>query len=188
MTFSIYGLRRRGDPEVRYIGQTNGPIAVRLHLHYRAATLRRHNTALCDWLLENSGTIEVFRIAGVETRAAALERERRTIALFAKRGNRLFNMRGLPNSPMALADKLGVSMAYASQLLSGARRPSLKTALHFFGRASIRLGPLVDATDKEIATLLKLTKPAPTRSALVAGEPHVAPGLVGRSQPLARAQ
>jgi transcriptional regulator with XRE-family HTH domain len=58
--------------------------------------------------------------------------------------------------PTDLAAKLGVSVAYASQLLSGARKPSLELALRFFDEADVRLGPLVGATDEEIATLRKL--------------------------------
>lgn len=58
--------------------------------------------------------------------------------------------------PTDLAAKLSVSVAYASQLLSGARVPSLELALRLFDRAGVKLGPLVGATDEEIATLRKL--------------------------------
>lgn len=58
--------------------------------------------------------------------------------------------------PTDLSAKIGVSVAYASQLLSGARKPSLELALKYFDAAGIRLGPLVGATDEEIATLRKL--------------------------------
>lgn len=61
-----------------------------------------------------------------------------------------------PMRPTDLAAKLNVSIAYASQLLSGARKPSLELALRFFDEADVRLGPLVGATDEEIATLRKL--------------------------------
>ncbi len=58
--------------------------------------------------------------------------------------------------PTDLAGKLNVSVAYASQLLSGARKPSLELALRLFDASSVKLGPLAGASDKEIATLRKL--------------------------------
>lgn len=61
-----------------------------------------------------------------------------------------------PTRPTDLAAKLNVSVAYASQLLSGARKPSLELALRFFDSAGVKLGPLVGATDEEIATLRRL--------------------------------
>jgi transcriptional regulator with XRE-family HTH domain len=67
-------------------------------------------------------------------------------------------MQDKPDSirPTDLAGKLNISVAYASQLLSGARKPSLELALRFFDLAGVKLGPLVGATDEEIATLRKL--------------------------------
>lgn len=61
-----------------------------------------------------------------------------------------------PIRPTDLAAKLNVSVAYASQLLSGARKPSLELALRFFDEAGVKLGPLVGATHEEIATLRRL--------------------------------
>lgn len=58
--------------------------------------------------------------------------------------------------PTDLAKRLGVSVPYASQLLSGARKPSIELALRFFDRSGVRLGPLVDATDEQIAALRDL--------------------------------
>ncbi len=58
--------------------------------------------------------------------------------------------------PTDLAGKLNVSVAYASQLLSGARKPSLELALRLFDTGGVKLGPLAGATDEEIATLRKL--------------------------------
>jgi transcriptional regulator with XRE-family HTH domain len=62
----------------------------------------------------------------------------------------------VPMRPTDLAEMIGVSVAYASQLLSGARKPSLELALKYFDSAGVRLGPLVGASDAEIATLRKL--------------------------------
>ncbi len=58
--------------------------------------------------------------------------------------------------PTDLASDLDVSVAYASQLLSGARTPSLELALRFFDKAGVKLGPLVDASETDIATLRRL--------------------------------
>lgn len=58
--------------------------------------------------------------------------------------------------PTDLAEKLGCSVAYASQLLSGARVPSIPRALEIFDKAGVKIGPLKDATDEEIATARKL--------------------------------
>jgi len=58
--------------------------------------------------------------------------------------------------PTDLAAKLNVSVAYASQLLSGARKPSLELALKFYDEANVRLGPLVGASDDDIAALRRL--------------------------------
>jgi transcriptional regulator with XRE-family HTH domain len=55
--------------------------------------------------------------------------------------------------PTDLAEKLGVSVPYASQLLSGARVPKLELALDMYDRSGVKLGPLKDKTDEQIATL-----------------------------------
>lgn len=55
--------------------------------------------------------------------------------------------------PTDLAEKLNVSVAYASQLLSGARVPSLALSIDIFDRAGIRLGPIAEKSDDQIATL-----------------------------------
>ncbi len=63
---------------------------------------------------------------------------------------------GTPIRPTDLAEKLEISVAYASQLLTGARKPSLALALQFFDKGGVRLGPLAEASEEDIATLRKL--------------------------------
>ncbi len=91
MSFTVYGLRLKGDKEVRYIGQTNGPIEVRLHWHrtYRPPTLR-------SWLATNAGNIEAFAIGATDTREEATAMEKAIIALCLRLDHRLLNRRSLP--------------------------------------------------------------------------------------------
>lgn len=58
-----------------------------------------------------------------------------------------------PIRPTDLAEKLGISVPYASQLLSGARVPSLTLAIEYFEKSGVRLGPLVSKSDEQIETL-----------------------------------
>lgn len=94
--YTVYGLRLIGSKEVRYVGQTNGPVELRLIGHINAAALRRHNGPLCDWLTANAGQVEIFKIAYAETRAEASGIEKTIIALCSRLEHRLFNQRLLP--------------------------------------------------------------------------------------------
>lgn len=58
--------------------------------------------------------------------------------------------------PTDLAAKLEISVPYASQLLSGARVPSISLALGIFDKSGLKLGPLANATDEEIEMLRRL--------------------------------
>lgn len=66
-----------------------------------------------------------------------------------------------PIRPTDLAALLEVSVPYASQLLTGARVPSIPLALRIFDKAAIKLGPIANATDEEIETVRRMT-PAET--------------------------
>lgn len=55
--------------------------------------------------------------------------------------------------PTDLAEKLDCSLAYASQLLSGARVPSLELAISIFDKSGVKLGKIADKSDEEIAVL-----------------------------------
>ena len=55
--------------------------------------------------------------------------------------------------PTDLAEKLGISIPYASQLLSGARVPSLALALEMYAKSGQKFGPLKDKSEEQIETL-----------------------------------
>lgn len=52
-----------------------------------------------------------------------------------------------------LLDSGVVSKPYASQIASGQRAPGLKTAIAIYQATGLRLGPIKDASPKEIATM-----------------------------------
>ena len=88
MTFTIYGIRLKDDPEVRYIGLTYKPIQKRLKEHLRMACVPN----FAPWLRANIEQIEVFAIASVEDdREQAKATEKVVIALCSRMGHRLFN-------------------------------------------------------------------------------------------------
>lgn len=99
--FTVYGLRLKDDKEVRYIGQTNGPIELRLLGHMNAAERRVTSLQLCDWLSENADDVEIFKIGYADTRSEALGIEKAIIALCLRLEHRLFNRRALPTESVA---------------------------------------------------------------------------------------
>lgn len=64
-------------------------------------------------------------------------------------------MEAEPNkpSPSKLAAEIGISVPYASQLLSGDRTPPVPMAIKVFRAIGVKLGPIANASDDEIATL-----------------------------------
>lgn len=56
-------------------------------------------------------------------------------------------------TPTKLAQAIEVSVPYASQILSGARTPSMQVALRIFHATGRRLGVIAEATDEDIAVL-----------------------------------
>lgn len=97
MTHTVYGLRIKGDREVRYIGITGNDVQLRLHIHLmRARGKSREQRTLAQWLVENDGNVEIFPIAKVETKEEAVGHEKAIIALCLRLNQRLLNQRGLP--------------------------------------------------------------------------------------------
>jgi hypothetical protein len=94
--FTVYGLRLRGEREVRYVGQTIGSGKVRLKGHMNEAPKGRYNKALCAWLSEHGDNVEAFHIGYTDTRDEALAMERAIIALCLRLEQRLFNQRNIP--------------------------------------------------------------------------------------------
>lgn len=87
MTWTIYGIRLKGDPEVRYIGMTGKAIARRLKQHRQTPCVPN----LSPWLRENECAVEVFPIASVASECEARATEKVIIALCVRLGHRLFN-------------------------------------------------------------------------------------------------
>lgn len=56
-------------------------------------------------------------------------------------------------TPTTLSQELGISLPYASQLLSGARALSLSMALRIFRKTGHQLGPIKNASASEIDVL-----------------------------------
>lgn len=56
-------------------------------------------------------------------------------------------------TPTKLSQAVGVSVPYASQILSGERTPPVSTAIRIFRATGHRLGALETATDEEIDVL-----------------------------------
>jgi len=58
-------------------------------------------------------------------------------------------------TPTKLAEEAGISVPYASQILSGKRVPPLAMALTIFFKTGRRFGPIKTASAVEIDTLAK---------------------------------
>ena len=62
-------------------------------------------------------------------------------------------MEQIKHSPTKLARALNISVPYASQLLSGARPADLTLAARVYAATGYKIGPLENATPKELATI-----------------------------------
>ena len=60
-------------------------------------------------------------------------------------------------SPTRLAEAIGISQSYASQLLSGARPISAAQAIKAYRATGVRLSPIAEATEAEIEVLERFT-------------------------------
>ena len=63
----------------------------------------------------------------------------------------------IPPKPTDLANEAGISVPYASELLSGKRTPSTRLAIDIFKKTGLRFGALVGASEQEIGALDRLT-------------------------------
>lgn len=94
MRWTVYGLRLKGDREVRYIGQTQRSLEDRLFNHFSAA--RHVAGGLCGWLRVNADEVEAFKIAYTDNLDEARATERVVIALCLRLNHRLFNRAHVP--------------------------------------------------------------------------------------------
>lgn len=59
-------------------------------------------------------------------------------------------------TPTELQARAGISKGYASDLLAGKKTPSPATALRIMRLTGVKLGPVADLSDDEIAVLEKM--------------------------------
>jgi hypothetical protein len=58
-------------------------------------------------------------------------------------------------TPTRLSKAVGISVPYASQLLSGRKVPPMKMAVDVFRATGVKLGPLSGASDDEIEVIAR---------------------------------
>lgn len=90
MTVVIYGLRIRGEKEVRYVGQS-ADVEARLAGHFCTANNMPWATDFANWLTDNRQVIEAVALATAPTRAEARTIERQMVQACLAMGHRLFN-------------------------------------------------------------------------------------------------
>lgn len=90
MTITVYGLRIKGDKEVRYIGQSAN-VEQRLASHLRSYVRMTWPTDFALWLKHNASEIEAVKLAYAPTREEARKIERMVVETFAALDHRLFN-------------------------------------------------------------------------------------------------
>lgn len=73
-------------------------------------------------------------------------------------------MSDLP-SPTDFAGRAGISVPYASQILSGARAPSRALAITIYRRTGRKFGPIAALSDEQIDFLEKIEADAPKSEA-----------------------
>lgn len=104
MSHSVYGIRLKGDVEVRYVGLTRHSEKWRLRQHfYMNAGRCGASTPFGIWLHENRANVEVFQIWEAETSDQGLVMERGTIEMCTRLGHRLFNRQHVPAESCAQA-------------------------------------------------------------------------------------
>lgn len=58
--------------------------------------------------------------------------------------------------PNELAGKTGISLPYASQLLSGKRTPSPTLAIAIFRKTGLKFGPIAQASEEDIEAMARV--------------------------------
>lgn len=94
--YTVYGLRVRGTADVRYIGQTNNLLELRLIGHHRTARRMPRPTRFADWLKSHGGDVEIFSIHICTTRAEAVAKEQLVIHTCVAVGWPIFNQHHVP--------------------------------------------------------------------------------------------
>jgi predicted GIY-YIG superfamily endonuclease len=94
--YIVYGLRLKGDREVRYVGVTRRGLKFRLQKHVYGAKGRYPQTPLCRWLVQHRADVEIFSVHETDNRGEAFRRERQMIEMATSLGQRLFNQTHVP--------------------------------------------------------------------------------------------
>jgi hypothetical protein len=94
MSYTVYGLRLKGEKEPRYVGMTRRPTEYRLQRHCSYALTR--TGPFPEWLNENFRNIEVVPLAKSADREVAKATEKLAILLFLAAGQSLFNQAHVP--------------------------------------------------------------------------------------------
>lgn len=67
--------------------------------------------------------------------------------------------------PVALAKDAGISVPYASQILSGTRTPARSLAIHIFRKTGWKHPLIAELTDEQLSTLEQIEPWSPRESA-----------------------
>lgn len=93
---TVYGLRVRGEREVRYIGFTCGDLNKRLKRHLSDKIYEASWRPMLPWIRANGASVEIFAIAKCNTVSEARATESVLIALCLRLNQRLLNGSQVP--------------------------------------------------------------------------------------------
>jgi hypothetical protein len=96
MKYCVYGVRLRGDKEVRYVGFTRYNGQHRLRQHFQMATREDGGSPFGRWLYEHRADVEVFSIWEPDACDEAVALEHGMIEICTRLGHRLFNRSRVP--------------------------------------------------------------------------------------------
>jgi hypothetical protein len=96
MSVTVYGIRLKGDREVRYIGFTRGDLDARLKKHIGGMVYKGSFRPFVPWIKEHRHEVEIFPIAKCDTVAEARKTESVLIALCCRLNQRLLNGAQVP--------------------------------------------------------------------------------------------
>lgn len=93
---TIYGLRQRGDHEVRYIGRTRYALDRRLRKH-QANAAHHYPASISDWI-KQARDVEIVPLT-ICCDVVACAEERRIVHIYHEAGHRLTNSHLMPKTP-----------------------------------------------------------------------------------------
>jgi hypothetical protein len=94
--YTVYGIRLRGDREVRYIGFTRGTLERRLYKHLSTGIERASYRPFLPWLRDHRDEVEAFPIASCDSEQEARRLERDMILASLGLGQRILNAAQVP--------------------------------------------------------------------------------------------